>query len=246
MRALAAGKHVLCEKPFSHGRAVEQAFPAAERDRARADGGVMWRHGEQTASCSSSCCRSSATLQTMRATFCFRSPTRSTSGSGPRSAVGRCSTSAATASAARGCSPAEPDRVYGEAVVRAASTCGSRACCASRAALVATFALRLHGPARSLEAIGARGPILVPAPWLRPAGELDRERRAGCRRPGGPVPAGARELRRRDPRRGRAAARRAPSRSARRGYSTRCCLGASGTRSSSDRTLRPEPRVADE
>jgi len=50
LRALAAGKHVLCEKPFSrwaHG--VEQAFDLADRERLVLSEGFMWRHHPQTA-----------------------------------------------------------------------------------------------------------------------------------------------------------------------------------------------------
>jgi xylose dehydrogenase (NAD/NADP) len=50
MRALEAGKHVLCEKPFSrHSAPVEQAFAYAESEGLVLSEGFMWRHHPQTA-----------------------------------------------------------------------------------------------------------------------------------------------------------------------------------------------------
>ena len=50
LRALAAGKHVLCEKPLSRRPAeVERAFDAAERAALVLTEGFMWRHHPQTA-----------------------------------------------------------------------------------------------------------------------------------------------------------------------------------------------------
>jgi len=49
LRALAAGKHVLCEKPFSRRAAeVEEAFDLAEREGLVVSEGFMWRHHPQT------------------------------------------------------------------------------------------------------------------------------------------------------------------------------------------------------
>jgi D-xylose 1-dehydrogenase (NADP+, D-xylono-1,5-lactone-forming) len=49
LRALEAGKHVLCEKPFSRRAAeVEQAFDVAERAGLVLSEGFMWRHHPQT------------------------------------------------------------------------------------------------------------------------------------------------------------------------------------------------------
>jgi predicted dehydrogenase len=49
MRALAAGKHVLVEKPFSrHPDQVEQAFDQAEAAELVLSEGFMWRHHPQT------------------------------------------------------------------------------------------------------------------------------------------------------------------------------------------------------
>jgi D-xylose 1-dehydrogenase (NADP+, D-xylono-1,5-lactone-forming) len=50
MRALEAGKHVLCEKPFSRrAREVEAAFDLAESSGLVLSEGFMWRHHPQTA-----------------------------------------------------------------------------------------------------------------------------------------------------------------------------------------------------
>ena len=50
MRALAAGKHVLCEKPYSrHPAEVEEAFDAADEAGLVLTEAFMWRHNPQTA-----------------------------------------------------------------------------------------------------------------------------------------------------------------------------------------------------
>ena len=49
VRALEAGKHVLCEKPFSRRLAdVERAFDVAEREGLVLSEGFMWRHSPHT------------------------------------------------------------------------------------------------------------------------------------------------------------------------------------------------------
>jgi D-xylose 1-dehydrogenase (NADP+, D-xylono-1,5-lactone-forming) len=50
LRALEAGKHVLCEKPFSRSpEAVEEVFDRAELSGLVVSEGFMWRHHPQTA-----------------------------------------------------------------------------------------------------------------------------------------------------------------------------------------------------
>ena len=50
LRALEAGKHVLCEKPFSRDpQAIEQVFDRAEERGLVVSEGFMWRHHPQTA-----------------------------------------------------------------------------------------------------------------------------------------------------------------------------------------------------
>ena len=72
LRALAAGKHVLCEKPYTrHGVEVEEAFDLAERNGLILSEAFMWRHNPQTARFIE-LLPEIGELQTIRATFSFR------------------------------------------------------------------------------------------------------------------------------------------------------------------------------
>src|SRR6185436_14486688 len=72
MRALAAGKHVLCEKPYSRRpEQVEEAFYAAEQAGLLLMEGYMWRHSPQTAKLVE-LLPEIGELQAIRATFAFR------------------------------------------------------------------------------------------------------------------------------------------------------------------------------
>jgi predicted dehydrogenase len=71
MRALAAGKHVLCEKPYSRRpEEVEAAFDAADRAGLVLSEAFMWRHHPQ-ASRIVELLPELGGLQTIRATFSF-------------------------------------------------------------------------------------------------------------------------------------------------------------------------------
>ena len=81
MQALAAGKHVLCEKPYSRRPAeVEEAFDAADEAGLVLTEAFMWRHNPQTA-----CVRELleegriGRLRAISASFSFPLPTRPTS-----------------------------------------------------------------------------------------------------------------------------------------------------------------------
>ena len=110
MHALAAGKHVLCEKPYSRSPDdVQEAFAAADAAGVVLAEAFMWRHHPQTLRLASSsptarsascawCARPSASCSRIRATCaCWRS-----------SRAAAPWTSAATASALRACWPATP------------------------------------------------------------------------------------------------------------------------------------------
>ena len=71
MHALAAGKHVLCEKPYTrHPEEVEEAFEAAEAAGLVLSEGFMWRHHPQVALLRS-IVAAIGPLQLIRATFSF-------------------------------------------------------------------------------------------------------------------------------------------------------------------------------
>lgn len=72
LRALAAGKHVLCEKPYTrHAAEVEEAFDLAERNGLVLSEAFMWRHNPQTKRFVD-LLPEIGELQTIRATFGFR------------------------------------------------------------------------------------------------------------------------------------------------------------------------------
>ncbi len=71
LRALAAGKHVLCEKPYSrHPAEVDEAFDLADRAGLVLSEAFMWRHHPQ-ARLAVELLPELGSLQTIRATFSF-------------------------------------------------------------------------------------------------------------------------------------------------------------------------------
>ena len=73
MRALEAGKHVLCEKPLSrHAAPVEQAFAYAQSEGLVLSEGFMWRHHPQTAKLTALVAeRAIGSLRLVRVAFSF-------------------------------------------------------------------------------------------------------------------------------------------------------------------------------
>jgi predicted dehydrogenase len=167
MRALAAGKHVLCEKPLGLVPELwEDAFAAADRAGLVLLEAGMWRHHPQTALLGE-LLPQIGELQALRATFMFtldRDPDVRLVpelGGGSLLDVGWYCVSGLRLLAGR-----EPDRVYGErvegptgvdlrftGVLRFGETTGE-------------FTSGFAGRHAGLEAIGARGTISVPDPWL--------------------------------------------------------------------------------
>jgi xylose dehydrogenase (NAD/NADP) len=74
LRALAAGKHVLCEKPLSRrAHEVEEAFDLAEREGLVLSEGFMWRHHPQTRTLARLVSEGAiGRLRAIRATFSFQ------------------------------------------------------------------------------------------------------------------------------------------------------------------------------
>ena len=73
LRALEAGKHVLCEKPFSRRPdEVEQAFDVAEATGLIVSEGFMWRHHPQTSKLAQLADGAIGRLRLVRAAFSFQ------------------------------------------------------------------------------------------------------------------------------------------------------------------------------
>ena len=174
MRALAAGKHVLCEKPFSRRPAeVERAFDAADAAGLVLMEAYMWRHNPQTRRLVELLPELGG-LQTIRATFCFVLTNRDdvrldpALGGGSLLDVG-CS----CVSAERLLAGSDPERVFGESVTEGGVDTrftGTLRFGETTAEFTCSFTSEHQG----LEAIGAAGSIVVPDPWHARAGLLLR------------------------------------------------------------------------
>jgi predicted dehydrogenase len=174
LRALAAGKHVLCEKPYTRRpEQVEEAFHAAERAGLVLMEAFMWRHGEQAAKLLELLPQLGA-LQAIRATFSFRLTDTVNVRLEPEIGGGSLlDVGCYCVSGARLLAGAEPESVYGESRIGPTGVDVQFAgTLRFPGGLVATFACGFTAPHQSLEAIGEEGSVVVPAPWIHPTGEL--------------------------------------------------------------------------
>ena len=168
MQALAAGKHVLCEKPYSRRpELVAAAFDAAESAGLILMEAFMWRHAPQVKRFME-LLPEVGELQSIRATFSFvltnRGDVRLDPGldGGSLMDVG-----CYCVSGARLVSGAEPSRVFGEQTL--APTGVDRAFSGLLrfpSGLVAEIAAGFDSHHRSLEAIGSKGNLQLIDPWL--------------------------------------------------------------------------------
>jgi D-xylose 1-dehydrogenase (NADP+, D-xylono-1,5-lactone-forming) len=167
MTALAAGKHVLCEKPYTrHPDEVTVAFDAAERAGLVLMEAFMWRHTPQTQRLLELLPRI-GTLQTVRATFSFplKNPDnirlRSDLDGGSLMDVG-----CYCVSGARLLAGEEPKAVYATQDV-GPSGVDLRLTGVLRfpSGVVAEFTSAFTTDHESLEAIGTEGSIRLPDPW---------------------------------------------------------------------------------
>jgi D-xylose 1-dehydrogenase (NADP+, D-xylono-1,5-lactone-forming) len=166
LRALEAGKHVLCEKPYTRRpREVEEAFGVAERRGLVLSEAFMWRHNRQTARFVE-LLPEIGELQTIRSTFGFRIRDaenvrlRADLDGGALMDVGCYCVSGARLLAG------EPKRVYGEQVVGPTRVdlrfTGTMRFAAD---VVAEFTACFTHVHRGLEAIGSDGTIFAADPW---------------------------------------------------------------------------------
>jgi predicted dehydrogenase len=170
VRALEAGKHVLCEKPMSrHPDDVERAFDVAERAGLVLMEAFMWRHHPQLARARELIVEGAiGTLRLVRAAFSFTGRPagdirlqRALEGGGLMDVGCYC------LSGCRALTGAEPERVYGEQVLG-----GDGVDVAFAATLrfpgdvLGTFDCGMSYAARDeLEAVGDEGSLFLDDPW---------------------------------------------------------------------------------
>jgi xylose dehydrogenase (NAD/NADP) len=166
MRALAAGKHVLCEKPYTrHARDVDEAFDLAEHNGLVLSEAFMWRHNPQTARFLR-LLPEIGELHTIRATFGFslRDETnvrlRADLDGGALMDVGCYCVSGARLLAG------EPERVHGEQILGPSGIdVRFSGLLRFRGDVVAEFTCSLTHAHQGLEAIGSEGTLFAPDPW---------------------------------------------------------------------------------
>jgi xylose dehydrogenase (NAD/NADP) len=175
MLALAAGKHVLCEKPYTrHPEEVVEAFDAAEAAGLLLMEAFMWRHTPQTRRFME-LLPEVGEVRSIRATFGFVMGRDSDPRLEPAMDGGALmDVGCYPVSGSRLVAGAEPVRVYGE---QAAGQTGVdlhfsgmlRFASGVVAEIVASFASNQ----RSLEVVGADGTLLCLNPWLSEAGTIE-------------------------------------------------------------------------
>ena len=166
LRALAAGKHVLCEKPYTRQSAeVEEAFGLAERNGLILSEAFMWRHNPQTKRFVELLAEVGE-LQTIHATFSF--PLRNETDvrmiseldGGALMDVGCYCVNGARLLAG------EPERVHGEQVAGPTGV-DVRFTATLRFPndVVADFTCSFTHEHQGLEAIGSEGTLFAGNPW---------------------------------------------------------------------------------
>jgi predicted dehydrogenase len=170
VRALAAGKHVLCEKPLTRSpEEAEYAFEAADRAECILMEAFMWRHSPQTAKFVQLVEGGViGELQLVRATFSFPLEGRRNIrldpdlGGGALMDVGAYCVSAARLLAG------EPERVYGEQVIGDSGVdVLFTGMLRFPRGVLAEIDAGMYLPRRDgLEAVGTEGSLVISDPWL--------------------------------------------------------------------------------
>ncbi len=180
MAALAAGKHVLCEKPYSrHPAEVIEAFDAADADGLILMEAFMWRHNPQTRRFME-LLPEIGELQAIRATFSFVLDRPADIRLDPALDGGSLMDVGCYAvSGSRLVAGAEPEAVFGhQHLAPSGVDDGFSGLLRFSSGLTAEIMAGFTSDHRSLEAIGAKGNLLLRDPWLGERGGIlldDRE-----------------------------------------------------------------------
>ena len=171
MRSLAAGKHVLVEKPFTRNPAhVEEAWDDAACRGLVLVEGYMWRHAAQTRLLVELLPRIGR-LEALHIVFFGKLPPGDDVRYSPELGGGALlDLGCYCVSAARLIVGREPDRVYGEAVAGRRGVDESFTGLLRFGELAVTFSCGFATDGNPLEAIGADGVLSVPATFDRPLG----------------------------------------------------------------------------
>jgi xylose dehydrogenase (NAD/NADP) len=175
MQVLAAGKHVLCEKPYtSHPKQVVEAFDAADKAGVLLMEAFMWRHSPQTRRFVE-LLPQIGELESIRAAFAFVMTATSDVRLDPALEGGALMDVGCYAvSGSRLVAGAEPVRVFGEQTIGPSGvdlrfsgmlTFGS--------GVVAEIVAGFTSVQRSLEAVGSKGTLVSRDPWQGQLGGLE-------------------------------------------------------------------------
>ena len=175
MQTLAAGKHVLCEKPYSrHPEQVVEAFDAAEAAGLVLMEAFLWRHAPQVRRFLE-LLPEVGELQSIRATFSFVL----TDGADVRLDAGLdggalMDVGCYCISGSRLVAGAEPSRVFGEQTLAPTGVDRTFAgLLRFPSGVVAEIVAGFTSDHRSLEAIGSEGNLLMRDPWLGEYGGIE-------------------------------------------------------------------------
>jgi predicted dehydrogenase len=175
LMALEAGKHVLCEKPYSrHPEQVAEAFDAAEAAGLLLMEAYMWRHSPRTRRFME-LLPEVGELVLIRSTFSFALTDTGDVRLAPALDGGALmDVGCYPISGSRLITGAEPVRVFGEQIL-GRSGVDERFSGILRfpSGLVAEIAADFHSVQRSLEVVGTRGTLLSRDPWLSELGGIE-------------------------------------------------------------------------
>jgi D-xylose 1-dehydrogenase (NADP+, D-xylono-1,5-lactone-forming) len=170
LRALAAGKHVLCEKPLTRSPAeAEEAFNAAERAGRILMEAFMWRHSPQTAKLVQLVEGGViGELRLVRATFSFPVEGRRNIRLDPELEGGALMDVGTYGVSAARLLGGEPERVYGEQVIGDTGVdILFTGLMRFPRGLIAQVDAGMELPRRDgLEAVGNEGSLVIPDPWI--------------------------------------------------------------------------------